>query len=81
MKIHISNSQVLAKHRYNFQGHHAFELLNGQAISTGRIPDVLEDAFIADGAIALPHMLDSAPIGPEIAGVGPFGYQRGTQDF
>jgi len=67
MKLHISDSQTLAKHRENFQGHHAFDLPGRKVISIGKIPDILEEAFIADGAVSLPHFLDSSAIGPEAA--------------
>ena len=64
MKIlHLSDAATMLKHAQNFKSCHYLNLLNGKVISIGEIADVHEAGFIADGAIALPHMLSSDPIG------------------
>ena len=67
MKIHICSTGVMKKHSSNFKTGHYLDLPNGKVISIGEIADVHEEAFVLDGAIALPHMLDSQPIGSEAA--------------
>jgi hypothetical protein len=67
MKIHICSSETISKHGNNFKTGHYLDLPNGKVISIGEIADVHEEGLLADGAIALPHMLDSEPIGSEAA--------------
>jgi hypothetical protein len=67
MKIHICNTEVMKKHQSNFKNGHYLDLPNQKVISIGEIADIHETTFVADGAIALPHMLDSQPIGSEAA--------------
>src|ERR1700677_5056025 len=66
MKIHICSSETMSKHGNNFKTGHYLDLPNSKVISIGEIADVHEEAFIGDGAIALPHMLSPEPLG-EIA--------------
>ncbi len=67
MKIHICSIGVMKKHSPNFKTGHYLDLPNEKVISIGEIADVHETALVADGALSLPHMLDSQPIGPEAA--------------
>ena len=67
MKIHICSTEVLKKHQPNFKTGHYLDLPDGKVISIGEIADVHEEAFAGDGAVCLPHMLDSQPIGSEAA--------------
>jgi hypothetical protein len=68
MKIlHLSDTATMLKHGQNFKSCHYLNLPNGKVISIGEIADVHEAGFIADGAIALPHLLNSEPIGEEVA--------------
>jgi hypothetical protein len=67
MKIHVADSATMSKHGKNFKNGHYLDLPNGKVISIGEIAEVHETSFVADGAIALPHMLDSQPIGSEAA--------------
>lgn len=67
MKIHIVDSEKMLEHGRNFKSGHYYDLPNGKVISIGEIADVHETSLVADGAIALPHMLDSEPIGSEAA--------------
>jgi hypothetical protein len=66
MKIHICTTEAMKKHSPNFKSGHYLDLPNGKVISIGEIADVHEEAFVGDGAIALPHMLSPEPLG-EIA--------------
>jgi hypothetical protein len=67
MKIHITDAPTMLKHGKNFKTGHYLDLLNGKVISIGEIADVHEAALIADGAISLPHFLDSSAVGPTAA--------------
>jgi hypothetical protein len=67
MKIHICSTEVMKKHQPNFKTGHYLDLPDERVISIGEIADVHEEPFVADGAIALPHMLDIQPIGSEVA--------------
>jgi hypothetical protein len=67
MKIHVTDAPTMLKHGKNFKTGHYLHLPNGKVISIGEIADVHEAGLIADGAIALPHMMDSSAIGPEVA--------------
>jgi hypothetical protein len=67
MKIHIVDSAKILKHGRSFKSGHYLDLPNGKVISIGDIADVHETAFVADGAISLPHMMDSSAIGAEAA--------------
>ena len=67
MKIHICTTEVVKKHSPNFKTGHYLDLPNGKVISIGEIADVHEAALIADGAISLPHFLDSSAVGPDAA--------------
>jgi hypothetical protein len=67
MKIHVADSATMLKHGKNFKTGHYLDLPDAKVISIGEIADVHEEPFVADGAIALPHMLDSQPIGSEAA--------------
>jgi hypothetical protein len=68
MKIlHLADSKTMLKHGNNFQTGHYLNLPDGKVISIGEIADVYEAAFVADGAIPLPHMLSPETIGPEVA--------------
>jgi len=67
MKIHICSTEVMKKHQPNFKTGHYLDLPDGKVISIGEIADVHEEAFVGDGAVSLPHMLDSQPIGSEAA--------------
>jgi len=64
MKIlHLSDAATMLKHAQNFKSCHYLNLPNGKVISIGEIADVHEAGFIADGAVPLPYMLSSYPIG------------------
>jgi hypothetical protein len=68
MKIlHLSDAATMLKHGQNFKSCHYLNLPNGKVISIGEIADVHEVAFIADGAIALPHMLSNESVGEDVA--------------
>jgi hypothetical protein len=68
MKIlHLADSKTMLKHGNNFKTGHYLNLPDGKVISIGEIADHYEQAFVADGAIPLPHMLDITAIGPEVA--------------
>jgi len=68
MKIlHLADSKTILKHVNNFKSSHYLNLPNGKVISIGEIADVHEADLLVDGAIALPHMLSSETIGPEVA--------------
>jgi hypothetical protein len=66
-RIHLADSATILKHGMNFQRGHYFDLPNGKVITIYEMSDHAEANFVADGAVALPHMLDTTPIGPEIA--------------
>jgi len=67
MKIHICGTEVMKGHQANFKTGHYLDLPNEKVISIGEIADVHEEALLAEGAVALPHMLDPQPIGSEAA--------------
>ena len=67
MKTHICSTAVIKKHSPNFKTGHYLDLPNEKVISIGEIADVHEAGLVADGAITLPHMMDSSAIGPEVA--------------
>jgi hypothetical protein len=67
MKIHICSNETMKKHQPNFKTGHYLDLPDDKIISIGEIADVHEEALLAEGAVALPHILDPQPIGSEVA--------------
>jgi hypothetical protein len=67
LKVFICTKLAIEKHGNNFKTGHYLNLPNGKVISIGKIADVHEEALLAEGAVALPHILDPQPIGPEAA--------------
>jgi hypothetical protein len=64
--IHIMSTATMDKHKLSFATCQYLSLPNDKVIAIGELPEANQSALVADGAIALPHMLSPEPLG-EIA--------------